>query len=128
MKTVPDVEEAVMAFLDRDVPAIAEKSRTEWPSPLEYPAVRIERLPGRRNRLNDYPWVDIEVLDEGVNGKLLLEAIDTALASYPRGVAVGDRFVKLELVQVITGPRRLPWSDDRVRRYAATYQLRTTRS
>lgn len=128
MKTFPDVEKAVMAFLDRDVPEIDQKSGTEWPSPLTYPAVKIERLPGRRNRLNDYPWVDIEVLDQGTAGKLVLEAIDTALASYPRGVAVGDRFVKLELVQVITSPRRLPWSDDRVRRYAATYQLRTTRS
>lgn len=128
MKTFPDVELAVMALLDRDLPALAEKSRTEWPSPLEYPAIRIERLPGRRNRLNDYPWVDIEVLADGTSGKLVLEGIDTLLASYPRGVAVGDRFVKLELVQVVTSPRRLPWSDDRVRRYAATYQLRTTRS
>lgn len=123
-----DIEKAIMALLDRDVPEIAEKSGTEWPSPLTYPAVRVERLPGRRDRLNDYPWIDIEVLHEGTAGKLVLEAIDTALASYPDGVAVGDRFVKLELVGVPTPPRRLPWSDDRVRRYAATYQLRARRS
>lgn len=128
LKPFADIELAIMALLDRDVPEIASKSGTSWPSPFTYPCVRVERLPGRRTRLNDYPWVDIEVLDEGAKGKLVLEAIDTALASYPGGVAVGTGFVKLELVDVPTPPRRLPWSDDRVRRYAATYQLRARRS
>jgi hypothetical protein len=123
-----DVEKWVMALLDRDVPELFEKSGTEWPDDLATPFARIERLPGRRNRLKDYPWVDIEVLAPGVNGKMLLEAIDVVLSSYPRGVAVGDRFVKLEDITVITPPRRLPWDDDGVRRYAATYQLRLSRA
>jgi hypothetical protein len=123
-----DVEKWMMALIDRDVPELNEKSGTEWPDDLATPFVRLERLPGRRNRLKDYPWVDVEVLAPGVQGKMLLEAIDTALFSYPGGVAVGDRFVKLEDISVITGPRRLPWDDDGVRRYAATYQLRLSRA
>ena len=123
-----DVEKWMMALLDRDVPELADKSGTELPDGQTVPYARIERLPGRRNRLKDYPWVDIEVFAEGTAGKILLETIDTALSSYPRGVAVGDRFVKLEDITVITPPRRLPWDDDRVRRYAATYQLRLSRA
>jgi hypothetical protein len=128
LKPFPDIEKFVMALIDRDVPELTDKSGTELPVGLAVPYARVERLPGRRNRLVDYPWVDVEVFATGTAGKLLLEAIDVAFSSYPSGVAVGDRFVKLEDVSVITGPRRLPWDDDRVRRYAATYQLRVSRS
>lgn len=126
LKPFIDVEKALMALLDRDVPALADKSGTELPDGSTYPYARIERLPGRRSVLIDRPVVDIDVFAVGTAGKSLQEDIEAALASYPRGVAVGDRFVKLELVSA-TGPRRLPWSDDRVRRYAATYQLRARR-
>ena len=121
-----DIEKAVMALLDRDVPALTGKSGTELPDGLAVPYARIERLPGRRALLIDHPVVDIDVFAVGTGGKLLQDDIEAALSSYPKGVAVGDRFVKLELVSS-TGPRRLPWSDDRVRRYAATYQLRARR-
>lgn len=123
-----DVEKWAMALIDRDVPELFEKSGTELPDGLATPYCRVERLPGRRNRLKDYPWLDVEVFAPGVDGKMLLEAIDVVLSGYPRGVAVGDRFVKLEDITVITPPRRLPWDDDRVRRYAATYQLRLSRA
>jgi hypothetical protein len=127
LKPYVDIEKAMMALLDRDLPELSERSGTELPDDLtDLPYARIERLPGRRSLLVDAPVVDVDVFAVGTAGKSLQEAIEAVLASYPRGVAVGDRFVKLELVSS-TGPRRLPWSDDRVRRYAATYQLRARR-
>lgn len=128
LKPFVDIEKAVMALLDRDVELLAGKSGTELPpiTNATFPYARIQRLPGRRSLLVDRPVVDIDVFAVGTAGKSLQEDIEAALASYPRGVAVGDRFVKLELVSSM-GPRRLPWSDDRVRRYAATYQLRARR-
>lgn len=127
LKPYVDIEKALMALLDRDLPALNGKSGTEYPGADQVlPYARLERLPGRRGILVDHPVVDIDVFAEGTGGKLLQDDIEAALSSYPGGVAVGDRFVKLELVSS-TGPRRLPWSDDRVRRYAATYQLRARR-
>jgi hypothetical protein len=137
VKQFVDVERAMLALLDREFAAaglgdLVGKSDTSWPDPVEVPFVRVERLGGRRTRLMDFPWVDVEVLHHGGEGKLLIEAIDTILSSYPRGVEVaqdtGDPvFVKLELVSTPRPIHRLPWDSDDVRRYAATYQLRASR-
>jgi hypothetical protein len=104
------------------------KVGTELPSGQSMPYVRVARLGGRRNRLKDYPWVDIEIFAVGSAGKSLMEDLDAILSSYPGGVAVGSKFVKIEDVQVRAGLARRPWSDDSVRRYGATYQLTVSRS
>jgi len=123
----PDIEKVVMAMIDRDVADMDEKSGTELPTDQAFPYARVARVGGRRNRLKDYPWVDIEVFAADVEGKSILEDIEAALFSYPGAVAVGERFVKIEDVQVRAALHRRPWEDDRVRRYAATYQLRVSR-
>jgi len=125
----PNIELAVMAILDRDIVALTNKSGTELPKNQPLPYVRVFRVPGgRRNRLKDYPWVDIEVFAEGATGKSLMEDIDAVIFGYPEGVAVGDQFVKIEDVQVRASLGQRPWTDDRVRRYGATYQLTVSRS
>lgn len=124
----PDIEKVMFALLDRGVPALAGKSGTELPDAQVMPYVRVHRIGGRRNRLKDYPWVDVEVFAVGVAGKSLLEDIETALFGYPEGVAVGSKFVKVEDVQVRASLDRRPWDDDSVRRYGATYQLTVSRS
>lgn len=125
----PDIELTIMAVLDRDISALTNKSGTELPKNDPLPYARVKRVPaGRRTRLKDYPWVDIEVFAVGVAGKSLMEDIDAALFGYPEGVAVGDQFVKIEDVQVRAGLGQRPWTDDRVRRYGATYQLTVSRS
>jgi hypothetical protein len=128
LPSFPDIEKVVMALLDRDVPELAEKSGTELPDSQAMPYARVARIGGRRNRLKDYPIVDIEVFAEGTAGKSLVEAIDVALFQYPDGVAVGTKFVKIEDVQVRSSLARRPWEDDRVRRYGVTYQLTVSRS
>lgn len=134
MKPFVDVERALLALLDRELATagLTGKSDTSWPDPAEVPFIRVERIGGRRGRLVDSPWVDIEVLHHGGAGKLVLEAIDAILTGYPDGVAVaqdtGDPvFVKLEWVATPRPVHRLPWDSDDVRRYAATYQLRAAR-
>jgi hypothetical protein len=123
----PDIERVLMSLIDRDVDGMNEKSGTELPDGLDVPFARVARVGGRRNRLKDYPWVDIEVFATGTDGKSILEDIEAALFGYPGAVAVGERFVKIEDVQVRAALHRRPWEDDRVRRYAATYQLRVSR-
>lgn len=127
----PDIELVLFALLDRDLPSelgLAGKSGTELPDAQEMPYIRVHRVGGQRNRLKDYPWVDIEVFAVGKAGKSLSEAIEVALSSYPSGVAVGSKFVKVEDVQVRASLARRPWDDDSVRRYGATYQLTVSRS
>jgi hypothetical protein len=124
----PDIEHVLFAIIDRDVPDLEGKSGTEIPKAQEMPYVRVARIGGRQVRLKDYPVVDIEVFAAGAAGKLLAAAINTALYSYPGGVAVDSMFVTVEDVQVRASLARRPWEDDLVRRYGATYQLTVSRS
>lgn len=124
----PDIEHVLFAIIDRDVPDLEGKSSTELPNGQVMPRVRVARIGGRQHRLKDYPVVDIEVFAPGATGKLLAAAINTALYSYPGGVAVDSKFVKVEDVQTRASFARRPWEDDLVRRYGATYQLTVSRS
>jgi len=128
LKTFPDIEAVIKVLVERDMEGMDGKVGTELPSGQSMPYVRVARLGGRRNRLKDYPWVDIEIFAVGSAGKSLMEDLDVILSSYPGGVAVGSKFVKIEDVQVRAGLARRPWGDDSVRRYGATYQLTVSRS
>lgn len=135
----PDIEEVLMAFCDSLVVQrpfsagslhLVGRTYTVWPDleGAEYPLLRVERIGGPTTRLKDYPRFDLEVLAPGTEGKFYLRQIETELFSYPGAVAVDSQVVKFENVSVPTSIRRLPWEDDRVRRYAATYQITVSRS
>jgi hypothetical protein len=129
----PDIEEAVRTLLLRDFSTdltSAAHVGTEWPAdnaPL--PFVRIEKAPlGRRERLNDYPVVDIEVLASTRGGaKSLIERIDAHLLDYPHSVVISSGLAVLDTVTVPVPPSSRAWDSPSVRRFAGTYQFSVRR-
>lgn len=127
LQPFPDIEEAVRGILLRDFASdLPSPSRVgvDWPddnAPL--PFVRVEKIaPSRRDKLNDYPSVDIEVLASTRGGaKSLIERIDTHLLDYPHTVTITSGQVVLDVVTVPIPPRAMDWDGPNTRRYAGTY-------
>ena len=128
-----DIEEAVRALLLReldDVLLTGAHVGVDWPannSPL--PFVRVEKAPlGRRERLNDFPVVDIEVLaNKRSTAKALIERIDTLLLDYPHSVVITSGTAVLDLVTVPVAPTSRSWDNPDIRRFAGTYQISVRR-
>jgi hypothetical protein len=133
LQPFPDAEEAVRAILLRDLADVLtspEQVGVDWPAdnaPL--PFVRVEKTSlGSRLRLNDYPVLDIEVLDVGrAAAKSLIERIDTLLLDYPHSVVISSGLAVLDTVTVPVAPASRPWDSPNVRRFAGTYQLSVRR-
>lgn len=129
----PDIEDVVRTLLLRDFADVLTTPAhvgTDWPadnSPL--PFVRVEKAPlGRRERLNDYPVVDIEVLASTRSGaKSLIERIDAHLLDYPHSVVISSGLAVLDTVTVPVPPASRTWDSPSVRRFAGTYQFSVRR-
>ena len=128
-----DIEEAVRALLLRDFAADLPTGKyvgVDWPDEPTMPYVRVEKIsPGRRERLNDYPAVDIEVLaGTRAEAKALIERIDAHLLDYPHSVVLASgRNVVLDAVTVPIAPTAQPWESPDARRFAGTYQFSVRR-
>lgn len=131
----PNIEHALYRTFERDMPDIFEvddpRMGSEFPDEVTddlLPFVRVERIGGPRTRLNDHPLVDIDVLARTRDdARSLAERISTLLFSYPGMVVVGSRGVKFDSVDNPRTPARVPFDDDTVRRYGATYQISVRR-
>ncbi len=105
------------------LPAIVGANRVAARTPLNLnevlPFVRVLRIGGGRDRLNDYPTVDVDTFAPTyAAAEAMAEAIDAWLVGPPPGPRGFDR------VEVEVGPRELPWGDvDVVRRFNATYRI-----
>lgn len=85
--------------------------------------VRVDKLGGPREKLRDYPLVDIEVVAPTYGeASALIESIDSWLLSYPHSIATPSGVVVLDSAIVTRSPTELPW-DGPGRRLAATYSL-----
>lgn len=127
----PDVEVDLMDWLEVTVPALAQdggptRVGTVTPDRLltRVPYVRVNHIDGSGGFVTDYPVVDIDVFAETRDAaRFMAESIRQELLVARRvGSAVLDR------VDTTSSPRRLPWDEDRVWRYGATYQLSFRRS
>lgn len=101
---------------------------TETPATLDtqLPFIRVRRVGGASDHINDYPTVDLEVFhNTAVNGESLAELVRQHLTT-PGLPAVPLRGV-IDTVEVIAGPQELPWADTRVRRYGTTYRITARR-
>jgi hypothetical protein len=87
------------------------------------PFVRVVRVGGPSDRLNDQAAVDIDVFGESyLATEQLAEEIRQWLCGPPPAIAVFDR------VGCDTGPRELPWGDGLVRRWGASYSITARRT
>lgn len=114
----PDVQRLLVAELE----ALAGDGRTgiETPGDLadRLPFVRVLRVGGFSDRLNDRASVDVDVFAATYTaGELLAEQVRQHLVGPPPPVGALDR------VDVEVAPRELPWGDGTVRRWNATYTV-----
>ncbi len=119
----PDVQRLLVVGLE---PLVGVgRTAVETPDDLEdrMPFVRIMRVGGGRDRLNDQPTVDIDVFAATYTAaENLAEQIAEWLIGPPSGIREFDR------VTCEVAPRELPWVDDNtVRRWGATYRTVTRR-
>ena len=99
-----------------------------------FPYCRIERIGGSSERWNDYPLVDVEwfarptgELGARPEAKRLSGRSASILLGYPRSVTVNSQQVVLDRAYQTRSPIALPWEDQYVRRFGATYQLSVRR-
>lgn len=129
MESFPDIENVVRALLLRDFAVrLPNQGQVGTDFIVDFtgrlPYVRLERVGGSSVRLNDYPLVDVEFFDDTTADLKSLSAdVHAYLLGYPHSVELGSRRVTLDTVGVTVAPRRLPWADENIRRFAATYQL-----
>lgn len=128
-----DAEEAIRVLLLRELDDVLTDPKqvgVDFPpgnSPL--PFIRVEKTQlGRRERLNDYPVLDVEVLaGTRSEAKSLIERIDTLFLDYPHSVVISSGVAVLDMVTVPVVPASRPWDSPSVRRFAGTYQFSVRR-
>ncbi len=118
----PDVQRLLVDELE----ALAGADRTGIETPTNLgdvlPFVRILRIGGFSDRLNDRSTVDVDVFASTYSaGELLAEQIRQHLVGPPPPVTVFDR------IDCEIAPRELPWGDGTVRRWNATYAVTSRR-
>lgn len=101
---------------------------SETPADLQtrMPFVRIDRIGGSSDWVNDYAVVDIEVfattfVDAEQRAEYIRQYLVFADLPAIEGYGLLDR------VECLTGPQELPWADDQVRRFGATYRITSRR-
>lgn len=96
---------------------------TETPVDLQnqLPFIRIVRVGGDSDLVNDYPQVDLDVFAaSSVDGERLSEAI-RQLLTMPAPPYVDG--VLLDRIVCLSGAVERPWADVNIRRYGATYRV-----
>lgn len=86
------------------------------------PFIRIERVAGGRGRIYDYPVVEIDWFypDEIVGQPAVSDSVDFLLSNPPPHPS-------LDTVDCDPGPRELPWDNEQVRHWGATFFFTTRR-
>lgn len=118
----PDVQRLLVDELE----ALTGAGRTAIETPPDLaaalPFVRVLRVGGGSDRINDRASVDVDVFAATyVAGELLAERVRQHLVGPPPPVAVFDR------IDCEIAPRELPWGDGTVRRWNATYLVTSRR-
>lgn len=116
----------VARVLVEDLETLAGVGHTGTQTPVDLagvlPFVRVLRVGGGSDRLNDLPVIDVDVFaDTYAAAELLAERIRQRLVGPPPAQPQLDR------ADCEVGPRELPWGDGQIRRFGATYTLITRR-
>lgn len=121
----PDIEVVVVLLL-QDLVGGADHCDTETPSDLldKLPFIRVRKVDGFRGKLADQPVCEIDTfaLKRAV-AQPLSEQVYERLMGRPRSPspAIDTTFCN-------ESPRELPWGDERIRRWSATYGFSLRRS
>lgn len=118
----PDVQRLLVDELE----TLAGDGRTAIETPTNLadvlPFVRVLRVGGFSDRINDRATVDIDVFAATYGAaELLAERVRQHLVGPPPPVTLFDR------IDCEIAPRELPWGDGTVRRWNATYLVTSRR-
>lgn len=130
----PDIEAAVLDWLKAEFAILADEAgEVDTHVGADMPGVSLEsRLPfvwarrtgGADRFFSDYPVVDIDVFGSTRRAAYdLSESIRAKLLAAP--VLAGG--VVIDTATTRTSPIRLPWDNEKVRRWGATYELSARR-
>jgi hypothetical protein len=118
----PDVQRLLVEYLAAWVGE--DQVDTETPDDLQtsMPFIRVQRVGGGRDRVSDYPTVELQFF-AGTYAQVhpLAERISEWLCGPPSPVPQIDRAL------CTSAPMEIPYGDVRIRRLVATYQLTTRR-
>ncbi len=128
----PDVAEAVMDLCIQWFPALETRPGGDFrvgrvfPDNVQsrLPFVRMADIGGNDDGITDIPLIDIDVFhDSFSHARDLAKGIQARLLGYPHiiGSTVIDR------VRTAMRPHDVPWDDDRVHRFYASYQISARR-
>ena len=122
LKPFPDIHKTLFIALAEFTELDPEQFGNSYPdTPTTF--VRVDKIGGGREKLRDYPLVDIEAVAPTYDlASALIESIDAWFTSYPHSIATPSGVVVLDSVFVTRSPTELPW-DGPGRRLAATYSL-----
>lgn len=123
VRRFPDVQRVLIAGLETLVGVGHVGVETPDDLDVRLPFVRVMRIGGPRDRLNDHATVDVDVFAASYTAaETLAETISEWLCGPPPGARELDR------VDCDVAPRELPWSDgETLRRWGATYRAVTRR-
>lgn len=116
----------LLAFLLQNLAGGEDHCDSETPADLlqRLPFIRARKVDGDRDRLFDRPIVEIDVFD-------LTEAGSSRLADdvFEYLMRVPSPHPAIDATYCSPSPRELPWADERIRRFSATYafDLRRTK-
>lgn len=118
----PDVVRLLVSALE----TVHDPARTgpETPENLQelLPFVRVQRIGGSRDRLNDFPTVSVDVFAGSYSvAEALADDVDQWLTGPPPPLPELDRATH------DVAPRRLPWGDERIFRFQAQYTITARR-
>lgn len=114
----PDVVRLLVTALE----SLHDPARTgpETPENLQdlLPFVRVQRIGGSRDRLNDFPTIAVDVFADSYSvAEALADDVDQWLTGPP------PPLVELDRATHDVAPRRLPWGDERIFRFQAQYAI-----
>lgn len=119
LASFPDGEAAILDTVAAE-PGVAD-SGTETPPDLQdrLPFVRVARVGGPDNVIDDYPLVDVDVFAATrAVAAPLAERLRQRLLAGPHRTPAGV----IDRVRTTSGPVQLPWADPGIRRFGATYR------
>lgn len=111
----------VVRLLVEDLAALAGgQDRTGGQTPDDFtgrlPFVRVMRVGGGSDLVDDRPILDVDVFDSTYSAAIVLaERIRQYLVGPPPPIFALDK------VRCEAGPRELPWADSNIRRLSCTY-------
>lgn len=127
-KDYPDQTEAVMDLCVRWYPELATKPGGDFRTGRVFPPDLISKLPyvrvrdigGNDDGLTDVPLIDVDVFHRTFDlARAMAKGIQTRLLAVPHLI----NGVVIDQVNTAMRPHDVPWDDERIARFYASYQV-----